>query len=78
MSTFASCGFCHGLVRLATRLATWLSHGFWQRRVAAHQLTSPEFSFFITRFVNDPSADGEEESGVLTLGRTNSTFFDIK
>ena len=50
---------------------------FWQALITASQLTNPEFSFFITRFVNDPSANGQEEpGGVLTLGGTNSTFFE--
>jgi cathepsin D len=50
---------------------------FWQALVNDGQLTSPEFSFYITRFVNDTSASGQEEpGGVFTLGGTNSTFFE--
>ncbi|KAI0065993.1 acid protease [Artomyces pyxidatus] len=48
---------------------------FWQALVNANQFSSPEFSFFITRFVNDPNASEEEVGGVLTLGGTNSTYF---
>jgi cathepsin D len=38
-------------------------------------LTSPEFSFFFKRFVNDRSAAQEEPGGVFTLGGTNSTLY---
>ncbi len=48
---------------------------FWQALVNNNQLTNSEFSFFITRFVNDPNAKTEEPGGVLTLGGTNSTLF---
>lgn len=48
---------------------------FWQALLNQNQLTNPEFSFFITRFLNDPTAQSEEPGGVLTLGGTNSTFF---
>ena len=50
---------------------------FWQALVNDNQLTNPEFPFFITSFVDNASADGEEEpGGVFTLGGTNTTFFD--
>ena len=50
---------------------------FWQTLVDAGLLTKPEFSFFITRFIHDPSAKGQEEpGGIFTLGGTNSSFFD--
>ncbi|KAI0293237.1 aspartic peptidase domain-containing protein [Russula brevipes] len=48
---------------------------FWQALINNNQLTDPEFSFFITRFANDPSASEEEPGGVFTLGGTNSTLF---
>jgi len=58
-------------------IANTAAPAFWQALLNANELTNPEFSFFITRFVNDPSADGEEEpGGVFTLGGTNSTFFE--
>jgi len=48
---------------------------FWQALVNNNQLTNPEFSFFITRFVNEKSAKTEEPGGVLTFGGTNSTLY---
>ena len=49
---------------------------FWQALVNANQLTNPEFSFFITRFVDDASSVGAEEpGGVLTLGGTKQYLF---
>lgn len=48
---------------------------FWQALTNNNQLTSPEFSFFITRFVNDQNAKTEEPGGVLTFGGTNSTLY---
>ena len=48
---------------------------FWQSLVNNNQLTNPEFSFYMTRFVNNPNAKTEEPGGVLTLGGTNSSLF---
>ncbi|KAH9032625.1 aspartic peptidase domain-containing protein [Lactarius hengduanensis] len=48
---------------------------FWQALVNNNLFTSPEFSFFITRFVDDASAQDEEPGGVLTLGGTNTTLY---
>jgi cathepsin D len=48
---------------------------FWQALIANSLLTSPEFSFFITRFINDSSAAQVEPGGVFTLGGTNSTLY---
>ena len=48
---------------------------FWQALLANNLLTNPEFSFFITRFIDDQSAAQEEPGGVFTLGGTNSTLF---
>ncbi|KAF8494617.1 acid protease [Russula emetica] len=48
---------------------------FWQALVNNNQLTNPEFSVFITRFVNDANAKTEEPGGVLTFGGTNSTLY---
>ena len=49
---------------------------FWQALVNDGQLTSAEFSFYLTRFLDDPTARGQEEpGGVFTLGGSNSTFF---
>jgi len=48
---------------------------FWQALINNNELTNPEFSFYITRFVNDASAQEEEPGGILTLGGTNSTLY---
>ncbi|KAH9006684.1 acid protease [Lactarius hengduanensis] len=48
---------------------------FWQALVNDNLFTNPEFSFFITRFVDDASAKDEEPGGVLTLGGTNTTLY---
>ncbi|KAH9053219.1 acid protease [Lactarius vividus] len=48
---------------------------FWQALVNDNLFTNPEFSFFITRFVDDSSAQDEEPGGVLTLGGTNTTLY---
>ena len=48
---------------------------FWQALISNNLLTNPEFSFFVTRFANDPSAQEEEPGGVLTLGGTNTTLY---
>ena len=48
---------------------------FWQALVDGNHFTSPEFSFYITRFINDQSATNEEPGGVLTFGGTNSTLY---
>jgi len=48
---------------------------FWQALIDNNLLTSPEFSFFLTRFVDDASAKSEEPGGVLTLGGTNKTLY---
>jgi cathepsin D len=48
---------------------------FWQALINNNQLTNPEFSFFVTRFVNDASALEEEPGGVLTIGGTNSSLY---
>jgi cathepsin D len=48
---------------------------FWQALLNDNSFTNPEFSFFLTRFVNDPNAQTEEPGGVFTLGGTNTTLF---
>jgi cathepsin D len=48
---------------------------FWQTLISNNQLTNSEFSFFVTRFVNDASAQEEEPGGVLTIGGTNSSLY---
>jgi cathepsin D len=51
---------------------------FWQALINQYLLTSPEFSIFFTRFVNNPSAKTEEPGGTLTLGGTDPTLFQGK
>jgi cathepsin D len=48
---------------------------FWQALINQNQLTSPEFCFAFTRFVNDASAQPEEPGGIMTLGGANSTLY---
>ena len=48
---------------------------FWQALINENSLTNPEFSFFLTRFIDDPNAQIEEPGGVFTLGGTNATLF---
>jgi cathepsin D len=48
---------------------------FWQALIDQNSLTNPEFSFFLTRFVNDSNSKNEEPGGVFTLGGTNTTLF---
>ena len=48
---------------------------FWQALINDNLLENPQFSFFITRFANDTSAQVEEPGGVLTLGGTNTSFY---
>jgi cathepsin D len=48
---------------------------FWQALISNNLLTNPEFSFFITRFINVPNAKSEEPGGVLTFGGTNATLY---
>jgi cathepsin D len=48
---------------------------FWQALVNNNQFTNPEFSFYMTRFVNNTNAKTVEPGGVLTFGGTNSSLF---
>jgi cathepsin D len=48
---------------------------FWQSLQSDGQLEAPEFSFWMTRFNNDPRANDIEDGGVFTLGGTNSSLF---
>jgi cathepsin D len=48
---------------------------WWQALLNSNQLSSPLFSFWITRFNNDPSAQAVEPGGVLTMGGTNSSLY---
>ena len=48
---------------------------FWQSLINDNLLTSPQFSFFITRFINDANAQEEEPGGVLSLGGTDPSLY---
>ncbi|KAI0250110.1 aspartic peptidase domain-containing protein [Lactifluus subvellereus] len=49
---------------------------FWEILIKDNSRTNnPEFSFFLTRYVNNPNAQIEEPGGVFTLGGRNTTLF---
>ena len=48
---------------------------FWQALLNSNQFTSPEISFYLTRYITNITAPPEEPGGVLTLGGTNSSLF---
>ncbi|KAH9948632.1 aspartic peptidase A1 [Amylocystis lapponica] len=48
---------------------------FWQTLISENQLSTPEMAFWLTRFVDVPSAAPEEFGGEFTLGGTNSSLF---
>ena len=65
-----------GIMGLAFQpLASTRAVPFWEALTSANQLNSPEFSFFLTRFISDQNAKDEEPGGVFTLGGTNNTLF---
>ncbi|KAI9453773.1 acid protease [Lactarius psammicola] len=69
-------GALAGIMGLAFQgIASSTALPFWQALVNNNLLTNPEFSFFITRFLDNPSAQDEEPGGVLTLGGTNATLY---
>jgi cathepsin D len=69
-------GELNGIMGLAFEgIANTQAVPFWQAIINDNLLTNPEFSFFITRFVNNQNAKPEEPGGVLTMGGTNSTLY---
>ncbi|GBE80488.1 Aspartic protease [Sparassis crispa] len=69
-------GNVSGIIGLAFEaLASTQATPFWQALVSDGQLASGEMSFWLTRFVDDPTAQAEEYGGVFTLGGTNSSLF---
>jgi len=48
---------------------------FWQTLAQGGQLSTPEMSFWFTRFLGDTSAQEEEFGGIFTLGGQNQTLF---
>ncbi|KAJ7587108.1 acid protease [Mycena floridula] len=69
-------GSVSGIMGLAfDTISSTRSTPFWQTLAEGNQLTTPEMSFWITRFRTDPQATEEEFGGVFTLGGTNSSLF---
>lgn len=69
-------GSVAGIMGLAFQsLASTKALPFWQALVNNNMWTSPEMSFWLTRFLDDPTVQAEEPGGVLTLGGTNSSLF---
>ena len=65
-----------GIMGLAFEsLASTRATPFWQALTNAGQFAQPEFSFWLTRFLNVAGAQDLEPGGVFTLGGTNSTLF---
>jgi cathepsin D len=66
-----------GIMGLAFEsLAVSRSTPFWQSLVNGNQLSSPEMSFFITRFPNAVSSSQVVSGGTFTLGGTNTSFYN--
>lgn len=65
-----------GLMGLAFQtIAQSRAMPFWEALASGNHLTTPEMSFWLTRFVNDPQAQALEPGGAFTLGGTNSSLF---
>ncbi|KAF8990499.1 aspartic peptidase domain-containing protein [Cyathus striatus] len=70
-------GSVSGIMGLAfSSIASTEATPFWQALSDGNQLSAPEMSFWLTRFVNDSTAKAvDEPGGVFTLGGTNSSLF---
>ncbi|RDB16308.1 Lysosomal aspartic protease [Hypsizygus marmoreus] len=69
-------GSVSGILGLAfSTIASTRATPFWQTLANNGQLTTPEMSFWMTRFRDVPTASEEEPGGVFTLGGTNSSLF---
>ncbi|PCH35995.1 acid protease [Wolfiporia cocos MD-104 SS10] len=69
-------GNVSGILGLAFEaLASTQATPFWEALVNDKQMSSPEISFWLTRFIDDADATPEEPGGVFTLGGTNSTLY---
>lgn len=65
-----------GIIGLAFQnLASTQAVPFWLALTNAGQFASPEFSFFLTRFIHDANAQVAEPGGIFTLGGVNDTLF---
>lgn len=47
----------------------------WAQLIADGKLNNPEFGFYLTRFVDDESAEDEEPGGTFTLGGVNGSLY---
>lgn len=65
-----------GIMGLAFQnLASTRAVPFWLALTNAGQLANPEFSFWLTRFLDDPNAVDTEPGGFFTIGGVNNTLF---
>ncbi|KAH9839095.1 acid protease [Rhodofomes roseus] len=48
---------------------------FWQALISQGSLSNPEFAFYLTRFVDDESAETEEPGGTFTIGGVNGSLY---
>ena len=65
-----------GIMGLAfDTIASTKATPFWQTLATGNKLTTPEMSFWFTRFVDDPNAQEEEFGGIFTLGGQNKTLY---
>jgi cathepsin D len=69
-------GTAAGIMGLAFQsIASTQALPFWQALVKNGQFTSPQMSFWLTRYLNNTDAQDTEPGGVLTLGGTNTTLY---
>ncbi|KAH9858906.1 aspartic peptidase domain-containing protein [Lenzites betulinus] len=69
-------GDVSGIMGLAFKaLASTNAVPFWEALVNNGEFSSPEFSFWLARHLDDRNPPDEQTGGVLTLGGTNSTLF---
>jgi len=65
-----------GLMGLAfSTIAQSKATPFWQALANGNSFSTPEMSFFLTRFNGDANAQTLEPGGAFTLGGTNSSLF---
>jgi hypothetical protein len=69
-------GTAAGIMGLAFQsIASTKALPFWQALVNGGLFTSPQMSFWLTRFLNNGDVQTEEPGGVLTLGGSNTTLY---
>lgn len=69
-------GSVSGIMGLAfSAIASTKATPWWQSLANNNQFTTPEISFWLTRFLDQKNVQEEEPGGALTLGGTNSTLF---